>query len=76
MSQPSFESTGDQGGILVPKPKTSIYTVLLIISLVALLIACLFLWLEISEYGGWGAWGGPSAMLREPVEAARTLLYV
>lgn len=39
----------------VRKPKTSIYTVLLIIALVALLVGVLFLWLEIRRFGGFGA---------------------
>lgn len=37
------------------KPKTSIYVVLLSISLLALLLGCLFLYLEIKSYGGFGA---------------------
>ena len=37
------------------KPKTSVYVVLLVISLVALLVGCLFLFLEIKRYGGFGA---------------------
>jgi hypothetical protein len=36
------------------KPKTSIYTMFLVISLVALLVGCLFLWLEIGRFGGFG----------------------
>lgn len=35
------------------KPKTSIYTAMLVISLVSLLIGCLVLWLEIKQLGGW-----------------------
>ena len=38
------------------KPGFSIYTMMLIISFVAILIACLLLWLELKELGGWGAW--------------------
>ena len=37
------------------KPKTSIYTVMLLIALVSLLIGCLILWLEIKQLGGWGS---------------------
>jgi hypothetical protein len=36
------------------KPKTSIYTIMLIISLVALLVGMLFLYLEIRRFGGFG----------------------
>lgn len=42
-------------GVIVKKPKTNIYTVMLIISLVAMIMACVFLYLEVNEYGGFGA---------------------
>ena len=54
MSQPSLESARAPS-VLTKKPQLNIYTVLLIIALVALLTACLFLYLEIREYGGFGA---------------------
>jgi hypothetical protein len=44
-------------GILVRKPKTSIFTVLLGIAAVAIAIGCLFLFLEISQYGA--LWSSP-----------------
>ncbi|MBN1853910.1 MAG: hypothetical protein JW829_14350 [Pirellulales bacterium] len=71
MSQPNFESDSP-GGVLVPKPKSSIYTVLLILSVIALVIACVFLYLEISEYGGLGATKGMSSSADEWI-AARCL---
>jgi uncharacterized membrane protein len=37
-----------------PKAKMTIYFALLIISLVAMLIGCLFMYLEIRRYGGFG----------------------
>jgi hypothetical protein len=52
MAQANF-SMPPVGGA-VRKPKTSIYTLLLIIALVALLVGCLFLWLEIRRFGGFG----------------------
>lgn len=54
MSQPSFESASTPT-VLKKKSPLTIYTVLLIIALVSLLLGCIFLWLEISEYGGFGA---------------------
>jgi hypothetical protein len=36
------------------KPKTSIYTILLILALIALLTGCIFLFLEIKRFGGFG----------------------
>lgn len=38
----------------VRKPKTSIYTMLLVVALVALLLGCLLMYLEIQRYGGFG----------------------
>lgn len=40
--------------VVTPKPKMTIYYALLIISLVAMLTACLFLYLEIRRFGGFG----------------------
>ena len=50
MSQPDLSSANPPRGVIVNKPKTSVYTVMLIISLVAMLTACLFLYLEYAEY--------------------------
>jgi hypothetical protein len=36
------------------KPKTNVYTLLLVIALAALLTGCLFLYLEIRRFGGFG----------------------
>ncbi len=54
MSQPSFESASSQT-VLRKKSALTIYTVLLIIALISLLLGCIFLWMEINEYGGFGA---------------------
>lgn len=43
-------STDPNRGVYVQKPKSDIYTVLLIISAVAVLIGILFLYLEIQQY--------------------------
>jgi len=66
MSQPSFESTSAPT-VLKKKSALNIYTVLLIISLVALLLGCLFLWLEMKEYGGFGAVKGPVGAITAPM---------
>jgi len=73
VSQPSFESDSP-GGVLVPKPKSSIYTILLILSVIALVIACLFLYLEISEYGGLGATKGMSSSADKLINASRAFV--
>jgi len=66
MSQPSLESASTPT-ILSKKPQLNIYTVLLIISLIALLMACLFLYLELNEYGGFGAVKGRISAITAPV---------
>ncbi len=65
MSQPSFESVSTPT-VLKKKSAMNIYTVLLIIALISLLFGCIFLWLEISEYGGFGAIKGPIGAVTLP----------
>ncbi len=47
--------------VLTKKSAWNIYTVLLLIALVALLLGMLFLYLEIRAYGGFGVVGGAAA---------------
>lgn len=54
MSQPDLSSANAPRGVLVQRPKASVYTVMLVIALLAILLGCLFLWLEIGQYGGLG----------------------
>jgi hypothetical protein len=61
MSQPSFESSSPT--VLTRKSAWNIYTVMLLLALLWLLLAMVFLYLEIREYGGFGAVGGPQAAL-------------
>ena len=56
MSQPDSRST-EPAGVLVPKPKSNVYTALLGIALAAIMLGCLFLVLEITEYGA--LWSRP-----------------
>jgi hypothetical protein len=58
MSQPSLESVSAPT-VLAKKSAWNIYTVLLLISLFALMMSTLFLFLELREYGGFGAIKGP-----------------
>ena len=51
MSQPDL-SSANPPGVIKQKPKTSIYTMLLLISLICLLLGVIFLWLEVNQYGG------------------------
>ena len=52
-----------------PKPKLTIYVVLLIIALVAILVGCLFLYLEIRGQGGFGTVKGRISSVQQPVGA-------
>jgi hypothetical protein len=54
MAQPNFDMPVPPA-LAGRKPKTSVYVVLLVIALVALLVGCLFLFLEIKRFGGFGA---------------------
>ena len=50
MAQPEFMAPPIR--TTAPKAKMTIYYALLIIALVAMLVACLFLYLEIRRFGG------------------------
>ncbi|MEM9658884.1 MAG: hypothetical protein AAF961_11030 [Planctomycetota bacterium] len=66
MSQPSFESVSAPS-VLTRKSPWNIYTMLLIIALISLLLAMLFLYLEIREYGGFGQLKGPTVGALTPL---------
>lgn len=66
MSQPDLESVSVPS-VLAKKPQLNVYTVMLIVALLSLMLACLFLWLEISEYGGWGSYKGRITSMTQPV---------
>jgi hypothetical protein len=53
VSQPSFEASSPT--VLTKKSAWNIYTVLLLLAFFALLLAMVFLYLEIRAYGGFGA---------------------
>jgi len=54
VSQPDLRSDSSSSGYFSPpaKPKINIYSVMLILSLLAIALGCLFLWLEIRAYEG------------------------
>jgi hypothetical protein len=68
VSQPDSSLASAPRGVLVQRPRATIYTVLLAIALVAILLGCLFLWMEINAFGGFGAIKGRVAMAW-PMEA-------
>ncbi|MEM6329898.1 MAG: hypothetical protein AAF790_06585 [Planctomycetota bacterium] len=52
MSQPDLSLDNPPRGVITKKPKTNVYMVMLMISLVAMLLGCIFLYLELSKYSG------------------------
>jgi hypothetical protein len=52
-----------------PKAKMTIYFALLIISLVAMLFACLFMYLEVRNYGGFGTVKNRLGVVERPAQA-------
>jgi hypothetical protein len=50
MSQLGSKPSDGGRGVIVEKPPANVYTVLLILSLVAVLVGCLSLYLEMSAY--------------------------
>lgn len=65
MSQPNLPSASAPT-VLKKQPQLTVYTVMLIVSLISLMFACLFLYLEMREYGGFGAAKGPLASITLP----------
>jgi len=53
--------------VAAPKPKMTIYYALLIIALCAMLTACLFMFLEIKRFGGFGAVKGKVSSARPAI---------
>lgn len=53
-----------------PKAKMTVYFAMLIISLIALLFGCLFMYLEIRRFGGFGVIKGNISAVELPASAA------
>lgn len=64
MANPDFTMPAVAGAYR--KPKTNVYTLLLVISLVALLVGCIFLYLEIRRFGGFGTIRGNVSAVSAP----------
>ena len=54
--QPKVKKAKPAADVVLQKPDTDVYTVMLIISFICILIACLLLWLELSKYGSYPWW--------------------
>jgi hypothetical protein len=57
MSQPDFESV-NVTSVIVKKPRYDVYFVMLVVALISLMMACLFLFLELQAFGGFSAYKG------------------
>jgi hypothetical protein len=55
--------------VATPKPKMTIYYALLIIALCAMLTACLFMFLEIKRFGGFGTVKGKLSSTRPAISS-------
>ena len=71
MSQPSSANT-PRAAVQTQKQKTNVYTVMLFLSFVAIVLACVLLWLELKQWGDYPWWktndaipkaGGGAALL-------------
>ncbi len=53
------------------KPRANIYTMMLVISLFAIIVACIVLWMELKQYGDFPWWDtkgvGPAATSLAPM---------
>lgn len=76
MSQPDFESVEAAPTVIKKKPQLNVYTMMLIVALISLLLACVFLLLELNEYGGYGAVQGRLSMLESPLDLAQPGFWV
>jgi len=43
-------------GVTSQKPRTNIYTMMLLLSLIAIITACVLLWMALKKYGDWPQW--------------------
>ncbi len=65
MAQVDFTAPPTSRGA-APSPRMTVYYALLIIALCAMLTACLFLYLEIKRFGGYGAVKGRISSFNAP----------
>jgi hypothetical protein len=76
MSQLSFEPANPAPTVLTKKSAWNVYTAMLLIALTCLLLAALFLYLEVREYGGFGNVKGPVTHLQTPATSIAQVAWV
>lgn len=57
--------------VMAPKPRMTVYYALLIVALLAMITACIFLYMVIKTFGGFGAVQGRVAFLERPAILSR-----
>ena len=67
MSSPKSETLR---GVVAQKPRSNVYTVMLFLSLIAIITACILLWLELNRFGSWPPWKTTGVGVVEPPPAA------
>lgn len=65
MAEPDF-TVAPAIRVVAPKPKMTVYYAMLILALLAMLTACLFLYLEIRRFGGFAVVQGRVSSLERP----------
>ena len=71
----SAQQTTKPDGVNVQKPRTNVYTIMMILAFFAIVIGCVLLYLELKTYGDWPQWKGsgasssPSAQVVVPASA-------
>lgn len=71
MSLPNSSNEGP----LFRKPRADLYTALLVIALLAMILACVFAYLEIKDYGTPPYQGGPSVYYTAPGETTEVAVW-
>ena len=66
----STASSTDKAATVYRKPRTNVYTVLLVISLLAIIVGCVFLYLFMADYD-FKIKGGPTASQWRPAALAQ-----
>lgn len=71
MSLPNSSNEGP----LFRKPRADLYTALLVIALLAMILACVFAYLEVKDYGTPPYQGGPSVYYMAPGATSQVAVW-
>ena len=68
MATADFTAAPPQFRTAPPKPRMTVYFAMNIISFIAMLLACLFMYLEIRRFGGFGTVQGSVSAVERPAQ--------